>query len=699
MKILNYKLKIAYILLFCLTLTIASNAQLIRDTTILKPIPRITGWADNDHYIVENWNSTTKVYDAFSVDIKSGAEKPYSKAALAKVLSVDIADGDIVLISEKEKKKLTQTKAVEKLPELSPDKNWIAFLRNNDLYVLEIATGKEIRFTNDGSETILNGYASWVYYEEILGRGSKYRAFWWSPDSKHIAFYRFDDSNVPMFLLYSSVGQHGFTEKTRYPKAGDPNPEVQFGIASVAASTVVWANFNPKEDQYFGTPFWRPDGSGVIVQWMPREQNNFKLYDIHLASGNKKEIYNEKQNTWIDWIDRMKWLKNGFIIIRDFDGWEQIYYHGLDGTLKAKLTSGKNWNTKIVRVDEKTNTLFYTADAELSTRTDLYSVQLNGKNQKRLSFGAYTHDNIFLSPDGKKFITSYSNSLTPTRIAIVDTRNGKIKEIADSKGSAFEKTILPVREIVWLKTEDGFYLPGRITWPKNRVAGKKYPVIISIYGGPGHQSVSDGWVSPFSLEEDNEIIKVGIEHRGSGHVGKNGLNYLHRNLGKWEMADYIAWVKWLRQNPNVDADKIMITGGSYGGYLTAMALTYGAEYFNYGLANYSVTDWALYDSHYTERYMDTPKDNPEGYKFGSVLTHANKYNPKGSSMLLLQHGMMDDNVHVQNTYQLADALQRLNKPFEMMIYPGERHGWMGPKIKFTTAMRNQFIDKYLINKK
>lgn len=556
MKNVNSQLKFTCGLLFGLMVFIVSNAQPARDTSIIKTLPRITGWADNNHYITERWNSVTKVYDAFSVDIKSGKEQAYSKKTPAPILMVDIADGDIVLISGTEKKKVTQTKAIEKLPELSPDNNWVAFLRNNDLYVIEIATGKETRFTNDGSETIMNGYASWVYYEEIFGRSSNYRAFWWSPDSKHIAFYRFDDSKVPMFPLYSSVGQHGFTEKTRYPKAGDPNPEVKFGIASIAASAVFWSDFNQKDDQYFGTPFWRTDGSGVLVQWMPREQNNLKLYDVNPTSGAKKEIYNENQTTWINWIDRLKWLKDGFLIVRDFDGWEQIYYHALDGVLKAKLTSGKNWNTKIIRVDEKTKTLFYVAVAELSTRTDFYSVQLTGKNQKRLSFGEFTHDNIILSPNGQQFITSYSNSKTPTRIAIVNSRNGSIKDLADSKGASFENAALPKREIVWLKTDEGFDLPGRIVWPKNFDKNKKYPVIISIYGGPKHPAVSDRWVYSSTSQDDDEVIKVGFDHRGSGHNGKKGLNYLHRNLGKWEMTDYIAWVKWLCQNPNVDAENL-----------------------------------------------------------------------------------------------------------------------------------------------
>lgn len=701
-KILNMKkeglLTILIGCLFVLGLCLPAEAQVVRDTSIIRQLPRITGWADNQHYIVENWNVASKGYEGTKVHIKTGVASAYKLTTDSSEEKVHISNADVYLSSSGTQKRLTNTEAAEKLPLLSPDKKWVAFIRDNDLYAVEVATGKERRFTQDGSETIMNGYASWVYYEEILRRNSNYRAFWWAPDSKHLAFYRFDDSPVPIVPLFDISGQHDSVEYTRYPKAGDSNPEVKVGIASILDGTVVWGDFNPKDDQYFGTPFWNPDGSGLLVQWMPREQNNLKLYKVDPRSGDKMEIYDERQSTWINWIDRLKWVKNGFLLVRDFDGWEQIYYHAPDGRLKAQVTTGKNWNMQIVRVDEKTQTIYYRSNTELPTRTDLYRIQMNGKKGKRLTFGEYTHNNLLLSPDGQHLITNYSNVETPNRIALIDTRNGKRKEIADSKGIEFNQAKIAKREIVWLKTEDGFDLPGRIVWPAKMEEGKKYPVIIHVYGGPNYQAVSDGWVSPSLRDEETPVIRVGFDHRGSGHAGKHGLNYLHRNLGKWEMEDYIAWVKWLSQQPFVNADKIMISGGSYGGYLTAMALTYGSKYFNYGIADYPVTDWRLYDSHYTERYMDRPQDNPEGYSFGSVMTHAANYQKNGESMLLVQHGTMDDNVHIKNTYQLADKFQRLKKTFELMVYPGERHGWRGPKTAFTVAAKNAFQEKYLLNK-
>lgn len=659
-----------YIALALMMVCISSKGQIIPNDSTQVLLPVVSGWQDNQHYVLVKKNPVNEKWEAYSINVRSGEE---------------------VKIERTQQHKASKIK--ETTPRFSPDGKWMAFTRNNDLYARNIATGKEVRYTRDGSETILNGYASWVYYEEILGRGSEHAAIWWSPDSKYIAFYRFDDSKVPLFPLYNATGQHGYVERTRYPKAGDPNPEVKIGIVPVEGGNIVWSDFDPKEDQYFGTPFWRPDASALIVQWMPREQNNLKLFDVNPATGTSKEIYDEKYPTWINWIKKLTWLKDGFLMIRDYEGWEQIYYHCNDGRLKKRLTTGKNWNTNILKVDEKKNRIFYSSSAETATCTDLYSVRLDGKAQHRITFGDYTHGKFSISPDGEYVITTYSNSKTPPQIALIRTADNKVKVIADSKGPKFDDT-LKFPETVWIKSDDGLFdLPARIRWPKNMEKNKKYPVVIRVYGGPNHPSVKEGWISVENMN-GNGYIQMIIDHRGSGHNGKKGMDCLHRNLGKWEMTDYISWVKWLRQNPNVDADKILINGGSYGGYMVAMALTYGAGYFQYGICEYPVIDWQLYDSHYTERYMDSPKDNPEGYKAASVLTYADRYQSEGHSMMLIQHGMMDDNVHVQNALQLIDVWQMQNKTFELMIYPNERHGWLR-KIPFTNGVRDRFKEKYL----
>lgn len=661
------------------------------------PLEQISGWMDKTHYLMSRPGESEK----YAVDISSGKATLYTpEVQKGKKPSVEMKDDDIYYKAGTEQKRLTQTDAVEKNPQLSPDGKWVAFTRDNNLYALNIENGKEVQYTSDGTDLILNGWASWVYYEEILGRASRYRAFWWSPDSKKIAFFRSDDSKVPMFPIYNSEGQHGYLEQTRYPKAGDNNPEVKIGMVNVEGGDVIWADFNEKDDQYFGAPFWRDDSRTLWVQWLNRDQNNLKIYELNPDTGTKKELYDEKQPTWIDWISDIYFVKDGFMIVRDMDGWEQIYFHNPDGSLKNKVTNGKMWGTRIVKIDEASKTVYFTSRGEISTRTDFYSASFDGKKQQRLTFGDYSHGSILLSPDNRYFITSYSNVSTPTQIALVDVKNGKVKKLADSKGPDFDKYNLAMPEMVWLKTNDGFDLPARVTWPVNRVPGKKYPVLISVYGGPNAGTVSDGWrdVSRGQKDAKDGLIQISIDHRGSGHCGKKGLNYLHRNLGKWEMADYIEWVKFLREKPFVDPERIAITGGSYGGYITALALTYGADYFNYGIANFGVMDWALYDSHYTERYMDRPQDNSEGYKAGSVMTYADKYKGGEKAMLRIVHGTMDDNVHMQNSIQLVDELQELNKDFEFMLYPGKRHGWGGNKAKHQSMETKQFIDKYLLRK-
>lgn len=673
-----------------------TDDQIVKGTDgIIQSLPRVVGWADDDNYIV------MKNGKRYAVNAVSGAEKQMdTKAMTVGSPVVFVKEGDLFFRMGEDQKRLTTTLSEEKNPQLSPDEKSVAFTRDNNLYVIDIATGKETQFTSDGSELILNGWASWVYYEEILGRSSNYRAFWWSPDSRKIAFFRSDDTKVPMFPIYNSKGQHGFLEQTRYPKAGDPNPEVKVGVVDINNGAITWADFNEKDDQYFGMPVWRPNSSNVLVQWMNREQNNLKLYDVNPVTGAKKEVYDEKQPTWIDWIAEIYFVRDGFMMIRDFDGWEQIYYYHADGTLKNKVTNGKLWNTEIVKIDEPSRTVYYMSKAETPTRADFYSVRFDGTRQKRLSFGDYSHGGIRLSPDHKRFITTYSNVTTPPQMAVVDVKNGKVKKIGDCKGGQFDLYNLALPEMLWMKTEDGCNLPACVTWPLHLDPNKKYPVIISIYGGPNAGTVFDTWkglgMNQWWAKEG--VIQISIDHRGSGKCGKAGLDYLHRNLGKWEMADYIAWVKYLYEKPFVNRDKIAINGGSYGGYITAFALTYGSDYFKYGIADFGVMDWALYDSHYTERYMDRPVDNAEGYKFNSVMTHVPQYKSDGKSMLRIVHGMMDDNVHMQNSIQLIDALQESKKEFEFMLYPGERHGWWGNKGIHQQNENNRFYYKYLLEK-
>ncbi len=633
--------------------------QLFKNTgvKVSKPLPMVRGWADDEHYL-EMRKDANGNQQLVSVDVKTGSVSPYAAPNDKATPPVGKIEGA---------RNITP----------SPDNRFVAYTKfDNNLYVREIMSGKEKQLTHDGSATILNGYASWVYYEEILGRASNYRAFWWSPDSKDLCFMRFDDAEVPVFPIYVLDGQHGYLENERFPKAGDKNPAVKIGIAAVESANIVWADFNAADDQYFGAPLWTPAGQ-LWVQWMNRGQNNLKVYKIDLNNGSRSEIYDEKQPTWIDLDEtaRISFLASGkgFLLKSDKDGWENLYLYDMSGKLINQVTSGNFWGTDLLKTDEQNNVIYFRARKENSARFDFYKTGLNGKGLTRLSFGEYSHDMIDLSPSGKYFITTYSNLSTPPAMALVDGKGKMLRILGDSKGEEFDQYALPKTELVRVKSGDGLFdLPVTITYPINFDPARKYPVLVSIYGGPNAGTIYDRWrpaVSAAQWWAQEGLVQVVFDNRSSGHFGKNGLNYIYRQLGKWEIEDYITCAKWLRTQGWVDPAKIAITGGSFGGYMTCMALTYGSDVFTHGISNAAVTDWQFYDTHYTERYMGTPKDNAEGYKKTSVMTYADRY--KG--LLRIVHGTSDDNVHLQNSLTLINKLEDLGKHFECMVYPGERH--------------------------
>jgi len=680
-----------------------SQEQMLKNKmpAIVVPLPQFIRWGDDAHLIFDRRFFPDTALKTITVDATTGMEiisaKDY-KVQPNRTKRVYLKNDDLYFSNNNIETRLTNNKEVEKNPTLSPDSSEAAYTRNNNLYVFNLITMKETQLTFDGSDSIMNGYASWVYNEEILNSSC---TFWWGPDSRHIAFFRTDDSPVPAFTITDATGQHGYVEKQRYPKAGDRNPEIKIGIISLADNKTTWADFDEHADQYFGSPFWKPGGNSLLVQWMNRAQNNLKIYDVNINTGEKKEFYNEEQKTWIDLDDnaRVTFLKNGngVIITSDKTGWRHLYYHDMNGKLINPITSGKYIVTGITFIDEKNELVYYTARKENSTRTDLYVAGLNGKDQKRLTFGDYNHL-VRMSPSGNFFITTYSNVSTPTRIALLDNKGKIIKQLADSKGPEFDNYIISKTELMRVKSEDGLYdLPVTITWPLNTDPNKRYPVIVDIYGGPNASGVSDSWFFSRIREwyAKEGLIFVSIDHRGSGQFGKEGVNNMYRQLGYWEMKDYSAVVKWMISKGWADSTKICIMGYSYGGYMACYALTYAADVFNYGISGSAVTDWSLYDTHYTERYMGTPLNNPEGYKTSSTLTYADRY--KGR--LLMTHGVIDDNVHLQNTAQLVSRLQDLNKDFDFMMYSGGRHVSLdfSKQVHFQN-IRTRFIYKYLLEK-
>ena len=586
-------------------------------------------------------------------------------------------------------------------PELSPDGQYVAYTRNNDLYVTRLLDKKEFRLTSDGSQDVMNGYASWVYMEEILGRHTHYRAFWWSPDSKNIAFFRTDDSRVPLFSITDSPDQHGRLETIRYPKAGDPNPEVKIGIIdSEGSRPTVWADFDPKQDQYFGKPCWTPSGKSLWVQWTNRDQNTLKIFDVDTGSGSAKEIYVEVQNTWID-IDRdntVNFLSDGkAIILSDRSKHTHLYLHDTSGNLLNPITQGEFSVLDIVKIDEKNKTVYFTCFKDNIACRDFYKVSFDGKQMQRLSFGDYTHD-VRLSPDAAYFVSTFSNVNTPVKSSLCSTSGKLVVQLYDSRNEENEKYEWAKTELVTVASDDGRYqLPIRISYPPNFDKSKKYPVLISVYGGPGAVTVNQGWTGNSQMQHlyaSEGLIQVAMDHRGSRHFGKRGQDEMYRNLGKVEIRDYSTCVRWLIANAQADPERICINGFSYGGYITCYALLTAPELFTHGIAGGSVTDWMLYDAPYTERFMAHPKNNPEGYRQSSTLVHASKLKGK----LLLTHGLIDENVHVQNTFQLVDAFEENNKYFDLVIYPSARHGYGGAKGTHFRNLQIKFIYEHLLKK-
>lgn len=674
----------------------------------------VSGWTDDLHYLLRKSDGDGKPV-TIKVNIRSGretvvAESKTDQELLIESLPAGITPGpddvispgnkSIVLLREdglylfvkgdKSLRKLSDNSNAVNV-RFSPDCNKIAYTRNRDLYVYDLIAFREIRLTTDASDRIYNGYASWVYMEEILGRPGKFAAFWWSPDSRKIAYLRTDESEVPVFTLNRldlTDDIHGYLEQVPYPKAGDPNPKVKMGVADLADGKIVWIKTDYSKDQYIAWPFWTPDSRKLAIQVLNRDQNDLQIILADPVTGAYDQIYRETNKTWVEFHEDIYVMKNGrgFIIRNPESGWENLYYYAWNGNLISRITDLDFRVTSLEKVDEKSGIVYFYATSEESADLHLYRARLDGKDLNQITKGPGTHK-VSISPSGLYFLDTWSSVISPGAIISYDRRGRVAGEIHNFEESS-ETNRGAVSEFVKVTTSDRlFSMPVLITYPLGFDPSGKYPVVFDIYGGPDRKNVENIWQgdSPswYSL---NGIIVVKADHRGSGHFGRRGLDYLHRSLGKWEILDYSDVVEWLRDKSFVDSKRIGITGSSYGGYMTCLALTKGAAYWTHGFAGSSVTDWRLYDSVYTERYMDTPQENKDGYDNCSAITYAGDLKGK----LYLNHGDIDDNVHMQNSIWLISKLQDEGKIFQFMIYPGGRHGWWGAKRLHSTNEKYEF---------
>ena len=527
-----------------------------------------------------------------------------------------------------------------------------------------------------------------MYYEEIFGRPSQYRAFWWSPDSKKLAFYRFDQTEVPVFPIYSAVGQDGRLNQTRYPKVGETNPSVRIGIIDFEKSgDVVWADFEDDSDQYFGTPFWSADSRELFVQWEPRVQNNLKLYRVNAADGSKKLVYEETSDTWLSWIEGMLFAKDGLYMARSFEsGWEQIYFLSYDGKVLKRLTSGNNWNIYLRKYDAAKGDVYFIAQRDSRVQSGFYKLTRKGKIE-RISPLGYNVERAWFSRDMKSYYAKLSNCRT--RTFEWSTR------APGSLAAEEDTTYYALPRVVSIKAVDGQDLYALMVLPKSFDPSKKYPVRFAVYGGPETQYVSNRWRMPDQWFSDNGIITIVADCRAAGHNGRKGTDLVFKDLTTVPVQDFVTWAEWAKSLPYVDGDHMGVEGFSFGGTMTAMLVLRHPELFCCGIAGGGVYDWILYDSHYTERFMLNPVLNPDGFECARVLSYVDNLSDKAA--LKLTHGTGDDNVHFQNTLQMVDALQKAGKQFELMIYPDGMHGYRGKQGDHSTEADRIFWLKHLKN--
>jgi len=593
--------------------------------------------------------------------------------------------------------RLTSTPEPEVGEEFSPDGRMISFVRENNLYVEDLGMQRRERaLTRDGSAKILNGRLDWVYQEELYGRGN-FGAYWWSPDSTTIAFLRFDETPVPEFSVVDHIPYHQNVEITPYPKAGDPNPIVKLGVVNATGGDIRWVDtfkYQPA-DLLIVRVGWTPDSKKVVYQAQNREQT---FLDVNLADprdGKMTNLFRETSKAWVGINEEPIWLKDGsFIWASERTGWEHLYHYSGDGKLLKQITDGQ-WEVRTVEgVDEENGFIYFTATQHSHIAPNGYRIKLDGSGLTRLTSGEGTH-RMDVSPANNYFINTWSDLNTPSQVRLYDAAGKLVRVIAENKVDVLKQYKLGSAELLQVKTRDGFVMEAMMIKPPDFDRSKKYPVMSFTYSGPHAPQVRNAWGAATYmwhqlLAQKGYIIWV-CDNRTASGKGLESTWPVYKNFGEIELRDLEDGVAWLKTQPYVDGSRIGIWGWSYGGFMTSYALTH-SQSFKIGIAGGSVTDWRDYDSIYTERYMQTPQNNPEGYKKSSPAAAAKNLHGK----LLLIHGAIDDNVHMQNTIQFVYELQKAGKQFELMLYPKQRHGVTDPlQLKHMRQMMTDFIVKNL----
>ena len=590
------------------------------------------------------------------------------------------------------------TKVLENVqePTFSPDGTKIGYAKENDLFIYDIASKAITQVTTDGKKNeIINGITDWVYEEEF----AFVRAFDWSADSKKLAFIRFDESKVPQFSMDMYQKDLYPTSQTfKYPKAGEKNSEVSLHIFEIGSKSAKKINLGNYSDFYIARMKWTNDANILSAQVLNRHQDNLDLIFVDGTTGTAKVVLNEKDKAYVDVTDNLTFLKdNSFIWTSEKDGFNHIYLYDKTGKLKNQVTKGKWEVTNYYGFDEKTKTVFYQSVENGSTVRDVYKISLDGKKKVKLSSQVGTNGATF-SPDFTYYINTYSSVTTPPTYTLNSSKDGKqAQEIVNNTAlvEKIKKYDLPTKEFFELTTEKGHKLNAWMIKPKDFDANKKYPVFMYQYSGPGSQEVANNWLDTndmwFMMLSQQGYITVCVDGRGTGYKGADFKKCTQKELGKFEVEDQIDAAKVIGNYAYVDKSRIGIFGWSYGGFMSSNCLFKGADVFKMAIAVAPVTNWRFYDSVYTERYMQTPQENASGYDENSPINHVSKL--KGNFLLI--HGTADDNVHVQNSMQMIEALVQANKQFDWAIYPDKNHGIYGGKtrIQLFNKMTNYIKEK------
>ncbi len=600
-----------------------------------------------------------------------------------------VADYFLYNMQTKQLIKLLDYKIQE--PLFSPDGSQIAFVKDNNMFVYSIQTKNVKQITTDGKKNaIINGVTDWVYEEEF----SIVRAFDWSADGSKLAYIKFDESDVPEFSM-NVYGQELYpvTDVFKYPKAGEKNALVSLHLYDAKTESTKEVKLGNYNDFYIPRLKWTNDANVLSVQVINRHQDNLDLLFVDGATGVAKVILNEKDKAYVDVTDNLTFLKdNSFIWTSEKDGFNHIYLYDKTGKLKNQVTKG-NWEvTNYYGLDEKTKTVFYQSVENGSINRDVYKIGLDGKNKIKLSSATGTNAATF-SPNFQFYINVFSSATVPTNYTLNDSKTGKSiqsivnNDVLTEKLKAYN---LPTKEFFVLTTEKGNELNAWIMKPKDFDASKKYPVFMYQYSGPGSQEVANNWLDTndmwFMMLSQQGYIVACVDGRGTGFKGADFKKITQKELGKYEVEDQIDAAKVIGNYPFVDKSRIGIFGWSYGGFMSSNCILKGADVFKMAIAVAPVTSWRYYDSIYTERYMQTPQENASGYDENSPINHVSKL--KGNFLLI--HGTADDNVHVQNSMKMIEALVQANKQFEWFIYPDKNHGIYGGKtrIQLYTKMTN-----------